>query len=1233
MEPDCITLLGHDESVYDVAWLPDGHSVVSGGRDRLVHVWDVGAGTRTRTWTLPGVTRSLAVAPDSGLIVAGWDMDDRHGGVTLLDAGRDDAVARKEFSHRVTAAWLDDQAFVVAEANGTIYWWTSPEEGAPLDAHWETSRGTYNMRRRTDVAGVVLASEGGASFLRLDRPTEAPFVFIADEVRFLDVAPGSDRTYAVSAHVRQDGPLGTGGSPDLYEILLWDPEQDATPPWNDSLVGHLSWVRSLDFSPDGSLLSSSGFDGAVFIWDPFSGLQRAELRGHRGAVYWAKFSPDGTRLVTACADGAVRVWSLGRVHDAISSGRPLTVLEADSDLGWEAGPGRDLDLARTAFLVERFLEADDPNALDELIHRSLPFSDATPNLAAIQALNIRTEQARRAGDDEEVAHCRAVQQAIQDHGDRFAAARMGLAGRQRARVGEEPEPEDAPPPPSEQGEAYVQALVEAAASEDAEAARTSLAGWELSDADREEVIVLLAELHEQACQGTAPLAVVIAVLKLMVELLPASASADDRTLCLDMIGSAYCAGGDNVTGSAWLAEAYELAVGAPDCAPVVRALAAEHYGNALRNLGELLPAFDLLEEAASRMREFGGEALIEALINLSVVCDDLGRSDEQLRLLNEAATIAGLAHLDGLLATCLFSLANCKADTGAFTSATSDYQQALRLAIDTNDVRLAAKIAGGLGEALRMTGDPEEAREAYGQAYELSVELNDPGEMAFCLVGQAMMCEAEGKADEARELLRQTLELTRNQVPQRHWTALRRLAALERERDPDTALQLLEEGAAVGERMRTDARLPTDVPETQEKLAATYNERIEILLDRVDAATLFDETERARTSLIVRQLGGRRADDDRPVTALAQALERLSPHAVLLSYYRVAGQLLIFVLRSGERSVLLERRALSDEELMAVDRDADDEIRRPPGPRPRELWTRLAATVLDPVLPLLREEDKLFIAPHGSLHGLPLHALPAGDRRLIERWPVTYLPCASLLETLAPLSPEAPARPAVVGGFFPDEVHDVTRLLGPRASAEGRNGSAKDSALAAFSVADLVHVSGHGFQYPYFPLASGVVLAPSAHAERYVALIGRHPSTWSVSERQELAELRRLADPDLLTVKDIDAMTTSPELVCLSACSSGVVATDMSDEPMGLVPALLRAGARGVAATLWLVDAEVTRSFMSSFYAGLFPTGWPDVARALQQATVATLAEHPHPYYWAPFALIGGLTEQRSGTA
>jgi WD40 repeat protein len=37
----CLTLLGHDDSVYDVRWAPDGATVGSASRDGTVALWDV----------------------------------------------------------------------------------------------------------------------------------------------------------------------------------------------------------------------------------------------------------------------------------------------------------------------------------------------------------------------------------------------------------------------------------------------------------------------------------------------------------------------------------------------------------------------------------------------------------------------------------------------------------------------------------------------------------------------------------------------------------------------------------------------------------------------------------------------------------------------------------------------------------------------------------------------------------------------------------------------------------------------------------------------------------------------------------------------------------------------------------------------------------------------------------------------------------------------------------------
>jgi len=93
------------------------------------------------------------------------------------------------------------------------------------------------------------------------------------------------------------------------------------------------------------------------------------------------------------------------------------------------------------------------------------------------------------------------------------------------------------------------------------------------------------------------------------------------------------------------------------------------------------------------------------------------------------------------------------------------------------------------------------------------------------------------------------------------------------------------------------------------------------------------------------------------------------------------------------------------------------------------------------------------------------------------------------------------------------------------------------------------------------------------------------------------------------------------ELVVLSGCATGLNVVTPGDELIGLVRGLLQAGAQSLVLSLWDVHDDRTRDFMVEFYTEL-QLGRPK-AEAMRTACIRLRENHPHPYHWAPFLLIG----------
>jgi len=265
------------------------------------------------------------------------------------------------------------------------------------------------------------------------------------------------------------------------------------------------------------------------------------------------------------------------------------------------------------------------------------------------------------------------------------------------------------------------------------------------------------------------------------------------------------------------------------------------------------------------------------------------------------------------------------------------------------------------------------------------------------------------------------------------------------------------------------------------------------------------------------------------------------------------------------------------------------------------LLHRLYQGLVAPLDATLRAYGRWIVVPYGPLHYLPFQALFDGTHYLVERHEISYLPGASLLRYC--LEPRHGAAGAATfghsfGGQLPNTVHEaaaIHAIFGGDLYIEEEATPARFRELAGQR--QVLHLATHGNFRPDNPLFSGLALADG----------------W-------------------LTTLDIFNLRLNASLVTLSACQTGRSTVGGGDELLGLMRALLYAGAASLVLTLWTVEDRSTASLMQRFYQGL--AEGQRKGSALRQAQLAFIQSdragsdaqdraYAHPYFWAPFFLVG----------
>jgi CHAT domain-containing protein len=340
----------------------------------------------------------------------------------------------------------------------------------------------------------------------------------------------------------------------------------------------------------------------------------------------------------------------------------------------------------------------------------------------------------------------------------------------------------------------------------------------------------------------------------------------------------------------------------------------------------------------------------------------------------------------------------------------------------------------------------------------------------------------------------------------------------------------------------------------------------------------------------------------------------LEPDMALLAYYVGWGLATVFVVtRDAVTSVPLElsRKEIAEQiarfreeavEVISVEKLTSQGYRRP--------LAALYAALVRPVEERIAEKRRLVIVPHGVLHYLPFPALLRGDapgeRYLLESHTISFLPSASVLPFVKAKSGKPRQGVLAVGNPTTDlaplpaaeaEAREVSTLFQRRLLLTGDRAT-ETSVKREGPRHDMILLSTHGEMLEAEPLKSNLRFAPS-------------PS-----------------DDGRLTVSEIFDLEVRADLVTLSACETGLArgaggGFPSGDDLVGLSRAFIHAGAPSVVASLWKVSDDSTVSLMQAFHRRLREMPKAEALRQAQMELMRTRPDLGHPFFWAPFVLVG----------
>jgi CHAT domain-containing protein len=659
------------------------------------------------------------------------------------------------------------------------------------------------------------------------------------------------------------------------------------------------------------------------------------------------------------------------------------------------------------------------------------------------------------------------------------------------------------------------------------------------------------------------------------------------------------------------------------------AVTLNNIGGAYNALGDQQKALEYYNQVLPLYRSMGDRrSEATTLNNLGTVYSAWGDKQKALGFYNQALLLAQFVGNRQGEATLLNNIGGIYNSLGDRQSALAFYHRALPIRRSIADRRGEAKTLSSIGSVLNRQNQPElaivfykqsvsvyEAIRASNQALPRDLRESQTQTFAGAYRKLADLLLAQNRVLEAQ----QVLDLLKVQELNDYLKNVRGSAQALYELTPEQAI--LKKYNAL---QTTAIRLGQELTGLQTKAkkgslsAADEQRKAQLVALQDDLNQQFNRfTDSAEVQALVRQLSPTALRQTVDLTSLDAFRSNLRQLNAVMIYPLVLPDRLELILTTPDSPPLRRTVNVKQADLnraIAAFRSALQDPRQDATIPAQQLYQWLIKPL---EADLKQAQTKTIIyAPDDQLRYIPLAALHNGQQWLIQQYQVNNITAKSLTEfKTQPIS-----QPHVLAGAFVTGNYTVrsgSRSLSfaglPAAGVEvntlaGLLPGTRKLVDQAFSRSGTTRQMN---DFNIVHLATHASFVPGSATDSFI-LFGN-------------GETASLKDVESWTLNQVD-------LVVLSACETGLGGKfGNGEEILGLGYQFQNRGAKAVISSLWRVNDGGTQALMDGFYTGL-KTGQLTKAAALQQAQLGLIHPSPqiavggnfsHPYYWAPFILIG----------